>query len=78
MTRASFTVRLKNGIGYDAALLMPTFEDHTMRPMLSFVCSGRMQSVPAADVKSVTFYAKNVNYCGVCEQPLNANVQQTT
>lgn len=60
MTRAAFTVHMKpaegrnDGINYDAVMLNPTFEDHTMRPMLSFVCSGRQMTVPASEVAGVT------------------------
>lgn len=76
MNRASLTVRMKNGIGYDAALLMPTYEDHTMRPTLTFVCSGRPQTVLAADVESVTFSPSGTACCGMCDQPLPLYVVQ--
>lgn len=71
MTRASITVVLKNGIHYDTTLVMPTLEDHTTRrPMLTFMCSGRMQSVPAEDVESLTFNASGTPWWGLCDQPL--------
>lgn len=76
MERASFTITMKNGMRFDAAMLMPTFEDGAMRPMLSFVCSGRMQSVPAADVEGVSFYAGGTHHCGHCDQPLPQTVVQ--
>lgn len=77
MTRASLTVHMKNGINYDAALVMPSFEDGTMRPMLSFLCSGRMQTVVASDVETITFFACGISYCGVCEQPLDQHILQS-
>lgn len=76
MTRASFTIRTKNGIGYDAAMIMPVYEDHTMRPMVAFVCSGRMQTVPAEDIESVTFDGSGASWCGHCDQPLPQTVVQ--
>lgn len=77
MTRASITIRTKKGISYDAAMVMPVFEDHTMRPLIAFVCSGRMHTVPADEVESLAFYPTGTTFCGMCDEPLNQRIVQS-
>lgn len=79
MKRASFTVVMKAAPGkaairYDASMITPTFRDGDMHPMVSFVCSGRMTTVPLEEVEFVNF--GDASFCFACDEPLNPNVIQ--
>lgn len=95
MKKASFTV-VKKGIvclcsdavlreqqpevRYDADCIMSTFQDGDLRPMISFICSGRMTVLPAAEVDRIEFHYDDPNwsnaYCSHCDQPLPSNMFQ--
>ena len=76
MERASFTVHTKSGIAYDANQLTAHFQDGDMLPMVSFICSGRMKTMAAHEIKRISFYERGVGYCNACDEPLNPAVVQ--
>jgi hypothetical protein len=73
--RCGLTVVLQNGIRLDAIMVTPTTEDFTGRPMLSFICSGKMISKPVGEIRAVEFYPGPQTFCGMCEGPLPVPVK---
>ena len=68
MKQASFTVKHK-GIGYCANHLtvgVRSTEDG-MISTLSFICSGVMTTLDAADVEVVEFHATGAQHCNSCD-----------
>lgn len=71
--RAEFTVVAKGPSGeihYDADVIMSTARDGDLHPMVTFVCSGKVMSLPAEDVERVEFIGAMAGWCSKCDQPL--------
>lgn len=54
---------------YDANAV--TLVKHEARWKLSFLCSGDLVAIPAADVKEIRFAAKGAQHCMSCDGRLN-------
>ena len=72
MQRASFTVRKKNGISYDANhLTIARGYDPDLGPgsisLLTFVCSGVQTTFQASEIESVTFHPASAQHCSECD-----------
>lgn len=81
MNRPHFTVTVRgqnnSDIAYDANHIAVTRQpDATSTDIgqmcyVSFVCSGRMVTVPATDVVSIQFHPTGATWCADCDAPLN-------
>ena len=74
---ATFTVVTKAGVRYDADHLTAHLRDFDLWPMLSFICSGRLNTMDAYEVERVEYHAPNpevTSVCNRCDQHLMGEV----
>lgn len=78
MVRADFTVVGKSGVRWAANHLSVSMKyDHAARGMvsvLSFISSGQLQMMLAAEVEKVEFHPHLATYCSECESSLHGVV----
>lgn len=77
MIRASFTITTTDGRNYDANHLAVTTKalgEEGAISMLSFVCSGVQECIPATDVAGLAFHPVGAQHCSECDGPLYALV----
>lgn len=67
MKRLSFTIKTGRA-DYDANHICSTYRDGDLHPMISFVSSGRMMTLPKEEIIHISF--GEATWCSECDQPI--------